>query len=267
MTFGRGAVRAGFVSGLVATLLLSSALLAPAGLRQIAALCTPPSCPLPVVTGVTPAAGNVKGGMTVTIVGLGFMNPTGVTRVPPFDVEFGTILAKSRVLVSDTKITAVVPAHAAGIVNVRVINGAGTSAITPADNFAYTTAAWCALIDLHRVPTSWVYAHAQKFYVYALNCGTVTWPATGTYRVDANLHFTAVIAGSARRSYWLDQAYRNLNRNIPPNGTAVFVFTLTPTFAGHAYVEGLMIKLQQFWFDKFPTAPVQFFDKAVTVAR
>lgn len=260
MTFGRSGIRAALVTGLMATLLLSSALLAPAGQRQIAALCTPPSCPLPVITGVTPGAGNVKGGMTVTIVGVGFNNA-------PVSVEFGTTMAKNPVLVSDTKITAVVPPHAAGIVNVRVINGSGTSAITPADNFAYTTAAWCALIDLHRVPTSWVYAQPQKFYVYAVNCGTATWPATGTYRVDANLHFTAVVAGSARRSYWLDQAYRNLSRNIPPSATAVFVFTLTPTFAGNAFVEGLMIKLQQFWFDKLPTAPAQFFDKPVTVAR
>ena len=266
MTFTRGARRAD-LAGLVATLLLTSAFLAPGGQRQVASSCTPPSCPLPAVAGVTPNVGSIKGGTTVTIVGAGFTNPTGLTRNPPFSVEFGTTMAKNPVLVSDNKITAVAPAHAAGIVNVRIINAAGTSAIAPGDNFSYTSAAWCALIDLHRVPTSWVYAHSQKFYVYAFNCGTATWPAIGTYRVDANLHFTAVIAGSAKRSYWLDQAYRNLSRNIPPNSTAVFVFTLTPTFAGHAYVEGVMIKLQQFWFDRLPVVPVQLSDVAVNVAR
>ena len=261
MTFAASARRVGFVSGLVAILLLASGFVAPTGQLQVASLCTPPACPLPVIAGVTPNAGSDKGGTTVTIVGIGFSSSTGVK------VEFGTTLAKSTVLVSDNKVTAVTPAHAAGLVNVRIINAAGTSAITPADNFSFTTAPWCALISLQRVPTSWVYAHAQKFYVYAFNCGTSTWPATGTYRVDANLHFTAVIGGSAKRSYWLDQAYRNLSRNIPPNSTAVFVFTLTPTFAGRVYVEGVMIKLQQFWFDKFPTIPIQFFDVAVNVAR
>jgi hypothetical protein len=220
-----------------------------------------------VIYGVSPNADSVKGGATITIIGIGFSNPAGTNRTPPFDVEFGTTLAKNPVFVSDNKIIAVAPPHTVGLVNVRIINAAGISAITPADTISYTSAAWCALIDLHRVPTSWVYAHSQKFYVYAFNCGTSTWPATGTYRVDANLHFTAVIGGSATRSYWKDQAYRNLSRNIPPNDTAIFVFTLTPTFAGRAFVEGVMIKLQQFWFDKLPTVPVQTSYVAVNVAR
>jgi len=85
----------------------------------------------PSVTNVSPVAGGISGGTTVTITGQGFCNfVTAVT--------FGGTAATSFVENGDTSITAVSPAHTAGVVDVRVTNAAGTSAISAADHFTYT---------------------------------------------------------------------------------------------------------------------------------
>src|SRR5208337_5028734 len=76
--------------------------------------------PVPTVTGVTPAAGPVAGGTTVTVTGTGF---TGATSV-----KFGTTAATSYTVVSATSITAVSPAGSAGTVDVTVTTPGGTSA-------------------------------------------------------------------------------------------------------------------------------------------
>src|ERR1700687_1457413 len=91
-----------------------------------------PLAPPPSVTGVSPNSGSIAGGTTVTVSGSGF---TGVTSV-----NFGTTAATSFTIVSDTQITAVSPAHAAGIVDVTVTTPARTSAAAPADQFIYLQA-------------------------------------------------------------------------------------------------------------------------------
>lgn len=68
-------------------------------------------------TTVTPSTGPVAGGTTVTLTGIGFNATTGVT----FDG-----LAAAFTIVSDTKLTAISPAHAAGAVTI-VVAGAGVS--------------------------------------------------------------------------------------------------------------------------------------------
>jgi hypothetical protein len=82
----------------------------------------------PAVTGVSPASGPAGGGTTVTIAGRGF---TGATRV-----NFGTAAATNVAIDSDTQITATSPAGA-GTVDVTVINPAGTSLTSAADQFTY----------------------------------------------------------------------------------------------------------------------------------
>ena len=74
--------------------------------------------PLPTVTSVAPAGGPVAGGTAVTITGT---NLTGATVV-----TFGGAAATAVVAVNATTITAVTPAHAAGLVNVSVTVPAGT---------------------------------------------------------------------------------------------------------------------------------------------
>ena len=68
----------------------------------------------------------------MTITGTGF---TGATAV-----DFGTTPATNLTVVSDTSITADSPAGT-GVVDVTVTTPAGTSAVTPADQFTYTVAA------------------------------------------------------------------------------------------------------------------------------
>src|SRR6266849_5489427 len=84
------------------------------------------------VTGVSPISGTTAGGTSVFITGTGFCNTVSA-------VTFGTPAQSINVL-ADTLIQAVTPAHAAGTVDVRVTNAAGTSAINaPADQYTFVT--------------------------------------------------------------------------------------------------------------------------------
>jgi hypothetical protein len=88
----------------------------------------------PVLTGISPAAGPVEGGMSVTITGAGFASATAV--------YFGTVPAPSFTFNPATQqIFATSPAEAAGTVDVTVVAGGQTSATSLADQYAYLTAA------------------------------------------------------------------------------------------------------------------------------
>ena len=92
---------------------------------------TPPTYVPPaaaVVTTVSPATGLAAGGLAVTITGTGFTEATGVT--------FGGVAATSVVVVSATSITCVSPAHAAGTVDVVVLDPTGNG--TKTGGFVYT---------------------------------------------------------------------------------------------------------------------------------
>jgi hypothetical protein len=82
-----------------------------------------------VVTGVSPNSGPAAGGTTVTITGSGF--------TPSATVKFGNVAATHVTYVSSTKLTAVVPAQAAGTHNVYVITSDGSSATVTADQYTY----------------------------------------------------------------------------------------------------------------------------------
>ena len=83
----------------------------------------------PVVSGVSPNSGPPAGGTSVTISGLNLASATSVT----FGGASAAITADSA-----TQITATSP-PGTGTVDVRVTTGSGTSAITTADQFTYTT--------------------------------------------------------------------------------------------------------------------------------
>ena len=85
----------------------------------------------PALAGVSPAAGPLAGGTTVTITGTGL---TGATRV-----DFGTTPATHIIIDSATQITATSPAGS-GAVDVTVVTPRGTSAVSPADRFLYMAA-------------------------------------------------------------------------------------------------------------------------------
>lgn len=86
----------------------------------------------PTITSVAPSSGPLTGGNTVTITGTGFTGATGVT--------FGGVAGTSLNVASDTSLTVVVPAHAAGQVDVVVTTPVGTNTNTTADNYTYSNA-------------------------------------------------------------------------------------------------------------------------------
>ncbi len=91
---------------------------------------------IPTVTGVSPVNGPLAGGTSVVITGTSFTGTTGAAGV-----KFGLVNATSYVVNSNTQITAMAPAGAAGPVNVTVTNPIGTSLVSaPADQFTYLAA-------------------------------------------------------------------------------------------------------------------------------
>jgi beta propeller repeat protein len=87
--------------------------------------------PDPTITSISPNFGPGSGGTTVTINGTGFDAEYGV------DVTFGGVEAKNITVVSDTKVTAVSPAHQAGTVQIKATTWVGATAETSADDFEY----------------------------------------------------------------------------------------------------------------------------------
>jgi IPT/TIG domain len=75
------------------------------------------------VTAITPESGPSAGGIPVTITGSGF--------VSGLSVAFGGSPASTVTVVSGTQITAIVPAHPAGAINVTITDINGTSVTSP----------------------------------------------------------------------------------------------------------------------------------------
>jgi hypothetical protein len=100
----------------------------------------------PTIVGINVTAGPTAGGSAVKIFGRNFSGAAGQLHV-----FFGSVEATSVTVLSDSQLTAVSPAHAAGTVDVRVQSGTdrlntdgqkeffgyGTSAITTADTFNF----------------------------------------------------------------------------------------------------------------------------------
>jgi sugar lactone lactonase YvrE len=99
----------------------------------------------PAVTALTPAAGPVAGGNTVTITGV---HLTGATAV-----NFGGNAASNVTVVSDTQVTATAPAGS-GTVDVRVTTPNGTSIVAPADKYAYTSVSTVSSLNPSSGPTA-----------------------------------------------------------------------------------------------------------------
>jgi len=128
----------------------------------------------PSVSGLNPTQGPTSGGTSVTISGSGF---TGATAV-----AFGSSAAKSFAVNSDSQITAVSPAGAAGTVDVTVTTPAGGSAAVSADRFTYTVPAPPPSFTMSASPSSAVSVRG------ALNANyTVTLTASNGYNFPVKL--------------------------------------------------------------------------------
>ena len=99
----------------------------------------------PIVSGVSPSAGPLAGGTTVTISGSNFAS--GAT------VAFGNTPGTDVTVNSPTSITATSPAGT-GTVNVTVTVGSGTSATSAADQFTYDAAPTVTNVSSNTGPSS-----------------------------------------------------------------------------------------------------------------
>jgi hypothetical protein len=106
----------------------------------------PPPVIVPTVTRVSPTLGPLAGGTTVTLTGTGF---TGATAV-----IVGGYPAKNVVVVSDTTITAKVPADTAGLHNIQVTTPSGTSPKVAAGGFTYEAAPTITSVSPSAGPTA-----------------------------------------------------------------------------------------------------------------
>jgi len=100
--------------------------------------------PAPTVTSVSPTAGPLAGGASVTITGTNLSGASGVT--------FGGVAATAVTVVSATQITATTPAHAAGSVDVAVTTAGGTG--TGTGLYAYVAAPTLASVSPTSGPTT-----------------------------------------------------------------------------------------------------------------
>jgi peptidoglycan/xylan/chitin deacetylase (PgdA/CDA1 family) len=84
----------------------------------------------PTVTALTPDSGDVAGGVRVRITGTSFLSVTGV--------QFGTGAGTALQVSSTGTVYVTAPAHAAGLVDVKVTTSYGVSSIGIGDRFTYT---------------------------------------------------------------------------------------------------------------------------------
>lgn len=111
----------------VASVTVVATLAAPSAVTNLTAVLNTTTAP--IVATVTPTAGPVAGGTSVTITGVGFQGASSVM--------FGTVSATSVVVSADgTSITAVTPASPAGVAAITVVTPNGQSILPNA--FTYS---------------------------------------------------------------------------------------------------------------------------------
>ena len=93
----------------------------------------------PVITSVNPSNGSTSGGNVITITGSGFSNATAV--------DFGFRPATSFNVITDSSISAMVPAGTSGTVDITVTAASQTSAKTRSDFYTYTETSWKGIIS------------------------------------------------------------------------------------------------------------------------
>jgi len=176
------------------------------------------------VSAVTPNAGALAGGTTVTITGAGFNNSMA-------SVKFGTTSATSFSVVNDTTVTAVSPAHTAGTVDVTVTTASGTSATSALDHFTFGA---CTAVTVSAAPPSpSTPGTAVKFTGSAFGCSNPlyefwilapggSWTIMQAYSTSAtfNWNTTGLAGGSYLYSVWVRDAASSAGYDAFFPGTA-----------------------------------------------
>lgn len=135
----------------------------------------------PTVTGISPVAGPLAGGTSVTITGTDF---TGATNV-----RFGSTAATSFIVNSNTSITAVSPAGSAGSVDITVTTAGGTSATSSADQFTYVSAPTVTSV----YPNSGGLAGGTKVTITGTNLSTPAGTPAVTVGFGSNLSSSVTV--------------------------------------------------------------------------
>jgi hypothetical protein len=173
----------------------------------------------PTVTAVSPNAGPLGGGTSVTITGTNFNGSTAV--------NFGSTPAIPFVVNSPTQITATSPAGSLGTVDVTVTTPAGTSTTSAADQFIYTNGPSVSAVSPKGGPTTGgtvvTVSGANFLPATAVNFGLV--PAT-TFTVNSAMQITATSPPEAAGS--VDVTVVSPGGTSPTSAADQFTFSPPP---------------------------------------
>ena len=199
----------------------------------------------PAVTGVSPNSGSTAGGTTVTITGTGLAGATGVR----FGTAAATITADS-----STQITVTTP-PGTGTVTITVTTPAGTSMITAADHYAYTTRPKPTQSISFTAPASGTAGGSAALsatgggsgnpVVFSVDASsgpgvctvsgpTVTYTAAGSCVIDANQAGNAsyTAAPQVQRTITVNGILQSISFTAPASGTAGGSAALSATGGG-----------------------------------
>jgi hypothetical protein len=185
----------------------------------------------PTVTGVSPLAGPLGGGTSVTITGTNFTAAT--------EVDFGRTAATNLVVnAAGTQITATSPAHAAGAVDVTVVTPIGTSPTSSADLFTYEAAPTVTGITPLAGPlagnTSVIITGTNFTGATAVDFGT-----TAVTNIVVNADGTQITATSpAHSAAAIDITVVTPSGTSPTSSADKFTYEAAPTVAGLSQTAG-----------------------------
>ena len=147
--------------------------------------------PSPQVTSVSPSSGSTAGGAAVTIGG------SFVTGVETVDV--GGVSVPFTPDIPDGTVSAVVPAHAAGAVDITVTTPGGTSGTSGADEFSYNAPV---------PPATSAVSAGHGYWLVGTDGGIFTFGSAQFYGSTGSLKLQRPVVGivptSDRGGYWLD---------------------------------------------------------------
>lgn len=155
----------------------------------------------PAITSVAPNTGTTAGGTLVTVSGSGF---TGAMAV-----KFGSTVASSFTVISDSQLTATSPAGSAGTVDITVTTPSGTSSTGATDHFTYVAAS---------VPT---------VTGVSPNTGTTTGGTSVTITGTNFTGATAVTFGGVAATSFTVNSSTSITATSPPEATGTVDITVT----------------------------------------
>lgn len=209
----------------------------------------------PTVSSVSPGAGPVSGGGTLTITGSSFTDATSV--------QIGGNTASNLTVVSDTEITVTIPAHAADLSDVKVVSGFGED--TLANGYRYAASPDIASIS----PTSGTYLGGTTVTISGLNFTgatevnfgasaatsfsvvndtTITAVAPAGVGTDISIFVTTPGGSDTAASAWAYITQASAPRSLAQTGKAKGSMTfswLAPTSTGGSSIVGYRVQYRK----------------------